>query len=288
MYYLQKLSLNALYLENNKEACLYSEQLLSLWQEQKEIKEERLSQYVRHLYNYLNFCVAEKNFQHYELYLNELKSIRQRGWHFDLEAELNQNILMAEQLYYLNTDQIESAEALFPLILSTIEKYKPKISKAREISFRYNNIIALFALQDFKNAQHQCIDLIEIEYHEHRHDIQLLAKVLQIIIYLELGNHKALDSIVIKLGRLFRYAETGRDFERMVLRNLYKLAKTYMENLPEKENEKKNKKHFELFYKDLLQYQKDTPRTLRTGFDEILFWVQSKVEGVTYREILKR
>lgn len=288
MYYFQMLSLNALYMENTKDACVYSEQLLSLWQEKKGIKEERLGQYVRHVYNYLNFCVVEKNFQHYELYLNELKSIRQKGGHFDLEAELNQNILLAEQVYYLNTNQIESAEALYPTILSTIKKYEPKISKARVISFRYNNIIALFALKDFKQALNQCLDLIEIEYHAHRHDLQLLAKLFQIIIYLELDSHKELDTVATKLGRLFRHAETGRDFERMVLRNLYKLVKTHVENLPKKEKEKKNKKHFELFYKDLLQYKKDTPRKLRTGFEEINCWVQSKVEGVTFREMLSR
>ena len=289
LYHYQALSTDAILRQNSKDACLYSEKMLDLWQEQQHLKEDRLSLYVKHVANYLTFCSVEKDFRLYKNYIDELTNILQSGKaSYDLKAELEQNIVFAQQLYYLNTDQIEAAVAMFPVIERVIKEYKGKITTSRVITFRYNHIIALFALSEFRKALDNCIDMLEIRSHTHRYDLRSTGRVLQIILFFELEDHLNLDMLVKKLEKLFKNAEPGRDFERIVLRNLYKLAKTQVENRSLPENQKLNKQHFDNFYQDLLQYKAEAPRKLRTGFDEIICWVQSKVEGVTYREILTK
>jgi hypothetical protein len=289
LYYYQELASDAILKQNSKNACVYSEKMLDLWHEKQYLKEDRLSLYVRHVANYLTFCSVEKDFRLYKKYIDELTNILQSGKaSYDLKAELEQNIVFAQQLYCLNTNQIEAAVSMFTDIERVIKEYKGKITTSRIISFHYNHIIALFALSELRKALNNCINMLQIRTHTHRYDLRSTGRVLQIILFFELKDHKNLDMVVKKLAKLFKNAETGRDFERIVLRNLYKLAKTQVENLPIPEKRQLDKQHFENFYEDLLQYKTDAPSTMRTGFDEIFCWVQSKVEGVTYREILKR
>jgi len=289
LYYYQELASDAILKHNSKDACIYSEKMLDLWHEKQYLKEDRLGLYVRHVANYLNFCSIEKDFRFYKKYIDELTSILQSGKaSYDLKAELEQNIVFAQQLYYLNMDEIEAAVAIFPTIERVMKEYKGKITTSRIISFHYNHVIALFALSEFREALNNCINMLNIRSHTHRYDLRSTGRVLQILLFFELNDHQNLDMMVKKLEKLFKNAETGRDFERIVLRNLYKLAKTQVENHPAPEKQELDRQHFENFYQDLLQYQKEAPRKLRSGFEEITCWVQSKVEGVTFREMLSR
>ena len=289
MYQCQLLSMEALFQGNTREAMEKGDELLSLWEKEPEIKNERLGQYIRHFSNYLNFCIAERSFERFEYHLNVLKAMnRKASATVDLEAELEQNILLAEQLLYLNTDRLEEACAIFPRVEDALKKYGTKINRAREITLRYNNIIALFALARYEQALGQCLDLISMRHHAHRHDLQLLGKILEIIIHFELRDHQYLNNLVSKLGRPFQHARESRDFERMLLRHLLKIAEIQVQDLDTVQERKLNAALFEQFHRDLTQYKSAAPAKFQIGLEEIMIWVKSKVEGKSFREILKK
>lgn len=288
MYHCQVLSMEALLQGNAGEAMTRGDELLSLWEEKPEIKNERLGQYIRHFSNYLNFCVAERSFERFEHHLNELKAMHGKGSStLELEAELVQNILLAEQLLYLNTNRLDEACAVFPSVEEALKKYGAKINRAREITLRYNHIIALFAMARYEQALGHCLDLIGIRHHAHRHDLQLLGKILEIIIHFELHDHQYLNNLVSKLGRPLQHAKDSRDFERMLLRHLLKLAEIQVQGLDAAEERKLNAALFEQFHADLTQYKSATPAKFQIGLEEIAIWVESKVQGKSFREILK-
>lgn len=288
MYHCQVLSMEALLQGNAGEAMTRGDELLSLWEEKLEIKNERLGQYIRHFSNHLNFCVAERSFERFEHHLNELKAMHGKGSStLELEAELVQNILLAEQLLYLNTNRLDEACAVFPSVEEALKKYGAKINKAREITLRYNHIIALFALARYEQALGHCLDLIGIRHHAHRHDLQLLGKILEIIIHFELRDHQYLNNLVSKLGRPLQHAKDSRDFERMLLRHLLKLAEIQVQGLDAAEERKLNAALFEQFHADLTRYKSATPAKFQIGLEEIAIWVESKVQEKSFREILK-
>lgn len=289
MYRCQLLSMEALLQGNTREAMTRGDELLTLWEEKPDIKNERLGQYIRHFSNYLNFCVAERSFERFEYHLKVLKAMNGKASAtLDLEAELVQNILLAEQLLYLNTNRLEEACAVFPGVEEALKKYGAKINRAREITLRYNHIIALFALARYEQALGHCLDLISIRHHAHRHDLQLLGKILEIIIHFELRDHQYLNNLVSKLGRPFQHAKDSRDFERMLLRHLLKLAEIQVQDLDAANERKLNAALFKQFHDDLQAYKSAAPAKLQIGMEEIAIWVESKVQGKSFREILKR
>lgn len=289
MYQCQLLSMEALLQGNAREAMRRGDELLTLWEEKPEIKNERLGQYIRHFSNYLNFCIAERSFERFEHHLKELKAMNGKAAAtLDLEAELEQNILLAEQLLYLNTNRLDEACAVFPRVEEALKKYGAKINRAREITLRYNHIIALFALARYEQALGHCLDLISIRHYAHRHDLQLLGKILEIIIHFELHDHQYLNNLVLKLGRPFQHAKDSRDFERMLLRHLLKLAEIQVQDLDAAEERKLNAALFKQFHADLTQYKSAAPAKLQIGMEEIAIWVESKVQEKSFRDILKQ
>lgn len=289
MYHYQLLSMQALMSGNAQEARKDGKRLLDLWEKAPGIRKERLGQYIRHCSNYLNYCIAERSFEHVEQYLNNLKSLSVKSSvSIDLEAELEQNILLAEQMLYLNTDRLEEACALFPRVEGAVEKFGSKINRAREMTLRYNNVIALFALSHYEQALIGCLDLVKIPHYEHRRDLQFMGRVLEIIIHYELRDHQYLNTLVAKLGRMFKQPEESRDFERMILRNLLKLAETRVKNLSGSGEKKTSMDLFLKFHADLTQYKSAAPAKLQIGMEEIAIWVESKVQGKSFRDILKQ
>lgn len=288
MYHYQLLSMQALMSGNAQEARKDGEKLLYLWETAPGIKKERLGQYIRHFSNYLNYCIAERSFEHFEQHLNNLKALSiKASVSIDLEAELEQNILLAEQMLYLNTDRLEESCAIFPRIEEAVEKFGSKINRAREMTLRYNNVIALFALSQYEQALTKCLDLVNIPHYEHRRDLQFMGRVLEIIIHYELRDHQYLNTLVAKLGRMFKQPEENRDFERMILRNLLNLAEAQVKNLSGLEERKTSTALFIKFHNDLQAYKSAAPAKLQIGMEEIAIWVESKVQGKPFRDILK-
>jgi hypothetical protein len=257
------------------------------WSE-KRLK-EHLRLYIIFLSNYVTYCIKTKTFRDVERHLQELGRITPSGQ--DDKAEIFQNLVYLQQLYYLNTGALEAASALIPNIEEGLNMYANKINKAREYSLRYNMMLVLFALSDFEEALEQANRIINMKRSRHRQDLQAVAKIFQLIILFEQNNHDYLDVKVRSIVQNLDRTEDLHDFERIVLHHLGKLSKQRYENVAQGAAARKasEAEGFKAFQVALEQWQEKAVESHNRplGCEEVMIWIKSKLEpGKQFRDFL--
>jgi hypothetical protein len=261
-------------------------QVLKVWEEYPDIRQERLRQFVVHTANYLNFCIARREFDRFEEHFKVLKNVETKI--FDDEAEVFQNRVFLEQFYYLNRAELEKARDLVPEIESGLQKYRHKINKSRELALRYHSIVAHFALEEYQQALEHCLELMSLGKSEHRVDVQSFAKILQLIIHFELRDHQYLDGRVASAMRNLENREAPLDFERVVLKNLLKLIKIEAKPpMSQAQTRAEQAAVYADFGGELSQVKAANNGQPQIGLEEVELWVKSKIARKTMKEILK-
>lgn len=185
------------------------------------ITEDSLT-YKKILSNYLNACHATGNFSQINTLIREITEIPCRN--LEEEAEQFQNVYFLKLLLLLNTNKFHNLDDLVTEISKGINRYKSKINKARELMFYYNISIAYFLLTEWKKAQHYLNMIINTRHSEHRQDIQNLARIFRLIVYLELGQNEMLEYEIINVERYLRQRKALGSYEVQIIKLIKKLT----------------------------------------------------------------
>ncbi len=259
-------------------ANAYYEQNVKVWDEYLHMKEENPQLYKIHLSNYLNSCHSIHN---YEPFPNILFTIEQiRSFSFDEEAEKFQNLLSLKLVYYMNTFQYNEAIRIIPDIKKGIIKYKSKINKARELTFYCNIAFLYFANEDFKETIEWIEKILDSKNSDHRKDIQVFAKVMQLIVHYELKNFLLLENLHRSTYRGLKKINKLHDFESMML----KLVK----NLQNTRDKKEDTLLITSFLNSVEKLQRNGSKGNIVGLNEIIIWAKSKLNSATYLDTLRR
>lgn len=238
-------------------------------------KKEHLRLYMIYLSNYLNYCIKLKSYEEAERHLQELEAIRPSN--LDDKAEHFQNLFFLKQFLYLNKGELDKATALEPAIEHGLKKYANKINRARERTLRYNMMLTRFALYNYEQALEHIQSILELRRPVHRLDLQPIAKIFRLLILFEQNDHMYMDAQVKAVVQNLNYNKNFGNFEDVILYHFGKLAKLREQNLSSAQEKDLEKQIFENFKVKLeaLQQQSQSPPL---GFNEILLWVQSKLE----------
>lgn len=238
-------------------------------------KTEHLRLYIIYLSNYLSICLKLGAFEEAKHPLQELEAIIPSN--LDDEAEYYQNLVFLKQFLYLNTGEFGKAAELEPEIERILKKYANKVNKARERTLRYHMMLMRFAQGDYDKAFEQIKSILELRRSSHRLDLQAIAKIFRLMIWFEKNDHLNWDTQVKAVMQNLSYNKNFDNFEDIILFHFGKLAKLREQNLPSSREKKREKQIFENFKAKLeaLQQKLQSPPL---GFNEILLWVQSKIE----------
>ncbi len=250
------------------------------------MQEERPRQFIVNLANYLNFSITMGDFDAYDRHFKTLENFKPSN--SDDEAEVFQNIVFLQQLYYLNKGMPEEARKLIPSIEKGLKKYAFKINKSRLFSIRYHIILTYFVLTEYDKALLNCETLQKYGKSEQRRDLQLFANILRNIAHLELEEYEALQRFVKVVKSNLDQALASPDFERIALTHLGRLAELYLKHPTENRLwQKIMKPALEEFLHALDAYAASRPAQLPMGFEETTLWVKSKLTGVSMKDIIR-
>lgn len=254
-------------------------EMYNVWVGYPHFKNEYPSAYIIYTSNYLIGCHMVQDYSLFPKLLKELKNVPTMT--FDDEAEAFQNIYFLEQLYFMNHamfsikgDVYKEGEILAQSIEAGLEKYAARIVKSRQLAFCHNISIMFFALGKYDHSLYWLNKIQNTVKTDQRKDIQIVTKLLQLVIFLEMGQHIYLENAFKAFGYHIKKDNKTADFEGKVTHYLRQLAA-----------HKKDKKTIFLNFKQELAMFESAKNP---GFEELSIWVESKLQNRTFLEVLRQ
>jgi hypothetical protein len=253
------------------------DKMLAHWKQRPDFIEEETPEYRKHLCNYLSHCHVAGDISTFENVLSEINSLPAPD-NIDDEASLFKNVPFLELLYYINTDRFEEGRKLVTDIEYGLKKYKLHISDSRALSF-HHNIINLYLFDGQPQEAYKWIQrVINYPKTESRKDIQNIARVLQILVHYDLGNHDLVDyqlqSVPKYLQRKGDFGILEKEFFKGMRRVLSATGRDEIQNA------------FASFSADLELLTKAPQQTPAFGLSEIYLWVKAKELHLPVRTVL--
>lgn len=255
----------------------YYKKIIELWDEYPHIRDVNTRLYKGILTNYLNSCHTLGNYEAFDELLAKFQSIPDSN--FDEEAGSFKDYYHITLLYLMNTGQFEKALEIIPALEKGLSRYQARVSKAREITLRFNAFIVFFFCEKFDKALGWLDTLGLDDRMEPRADTRSLAKIFRIIIHYELGRTGMLDSLRTAVYKKLKKQAQLHQFERTVLSHVRLLE----QNLTGEQA----KPLWEKLVHDLNALGKKYGWNQVYGLDEIYCWAESRLENKPIRQIFR-
>jgi len=233
--------------------------------------------YLRAMLHLLNSALYEGQQAEFLDCMDEIQSILPRlpGNLFDFERRIN----YLELFYCLNFSNETRGRRLIQELPRWLEQHAQHISIPSQLGFRYNFTAFYFLHANYKQALHSAQQILHHASSEHRKDLQRAAEVYQLIIHFQLENTDVLEY----LHRSYVRAQTKSSPHYPYARFVADLVRSLLQAPdPETRHSIFARAHAEL--PTLLQ---GLPGKLPAGSQELLFWLDSRVQGRSIRDVYR-
>ena len=212
--------------------------------------------------------------------LRDIKTVVGKKMTDDLAIKLFSTSLSAELSLYIQGARFEEALSLIEPIDAGLKKFKGRLSKVREAYFYFNIAIVHFALGDFTLSLRWLNRLLNDGDLDTNQDIHTLARILDLVVHLEMGNKELIPYTLRSLLRYLDIRKRMYRFETLFLEFIKKIARS--------RNEADTLTSYSELYRELKLIAEDTyEKQVFEQFD-FLSWVESKIQNISFAEVVKR
>lgn len=166
-----------------------------------------------------------------------------------------------------------------PEIVTKLNLYADIVPASNLLTLYTNAITIYFVQEKFGLALDWVIKIAHIEKTAHRKDLQLFARIFQIIIHLELGNMEILESLLNAAQRVYKKDESLGELESLIFKKIKKIAAAPLPG--------ERAKVFKSFQIKLEQLLQDIP-TNYTGLEELQLWIEARGTGTPLRKLFEK
>ena len=197
----------------------------------------------------------------------------------DLEIKLFSSALSIEITLYNTLSEFEKAIALVPAIEKGLDRFGEKINRLRKAYFYFNIAVAYFGAEKYSAALRWTNRLFSEPNIDENQDIYCFARILNLIIHIELQNDDVIPYILTSTSRYLKTRNRVYKFETVFLEFIEQLIRL------------NKKEEYDAIYKKLLGNLKKLAadpfeKTVFEYFDFIA-WCKSKVDNVPYRAMIE-
>jgi len=257
-------------------AYLHYKKVFNLYAKNKHRIPDPIIRYAGLLNNLASTCLETARYKEAEDYLNELNKIGQKYTHLEIrvfEFTMDKNIILK-----INKNENEDYEAIERMVVDGLKKFKNKINQQYECTTYLNLSMLFFSLEKYTKALYW-INLLLNSYNINiRHDAQVKARILNLIIHLELENTALLPYVIRSTYRFFK--------EKMGLSEIEKIIYKYL-NLILKAKNTKNTGIYKMMLDDFLKLKKD-PFNIASIENFLILWLLRKTEKISFAEAKRR
>ena len=254
----------------------YNKELIMLMESAPHFLKEDVSEYISAYSNLALSCGLLKNYQECNEVLESLHNITPLTYDDELKIQ--------RQYYFLKMS-IAKTMGEFEIGLQTIndmqkisKKYKFEFFEPSTMYFQYFHIH--FGLEDYDSALDYLNKLINIPKSDiNKQDLKSIARILNLFIHFELGNHLLLESLLRSTYRFLKERQRLYEFEKEVIRFITKAEKI------------QTRKELEQLFKELrVQFKKlsevPSEKAMLNYFDFDALLV-SKITNKSFAEVVR-
>jgi hypothetical protein len=257
----------------------YAQKWNDIFNEQPLMIKVETGYYIKGLHNLLNAHFDLRNYQGFEIALNEFKEFAKTGL-----ANRHDNHRI-QTFVYINSATINLhfmmgtfAEGLkmVPELEEKLAEYEVYIDNHRLLVFNYKIANLYFGSGDFGTAIDYLQKIINGNI-DLRIDLQCYARLIHLMAHYELGNFEIIDSLIKSVYRFMAKMENLTVVEEAMfkfLRNSFHLPRNKMQQELEK------------FLQQIKQFEKNRFETRSFAYLDIISWVESKVYRKPLSEII--
>lgn len=220
--YLDFLQVKALYHFTNLEtekAAVYNEKFLQLLDANPVLLQLHADRYFSVLNNYLIDCLVLKKYDTLEAGLEKMRSLS-KVLAFKRLANFNANVFrlgyLLEMNYLFSIRNFNGAYRKIPAIVAGLETYAGKIVKHNRITLQYLMAYVCFVLKKYTEALDHLQFILQEKETAVAENVQLAARMLQLLCHFELGDTLLLESL-IKSVRRYLKNDAGAAMQRLVI-----------------------------------------------------------------------
>ena len=247
------------------------------------IMRELPKRYVKALNNVMFAYMDYNDWDNCFAMIDKLKGlVKKKGFEsIDVQLKLFTFPHNAELLVCINKGDFDVAkEKVIPGILKGIEQYDGKINSEEVMLFYYNISRVYFGSGDYKSALKYINFVLNDSEAGLREDVYAFARLVNLIIHYELGNYDLLDYTIKSTKRFVAKSRKNYKFENVFLKDFRKLLKN--------KDSDAMQKLYKDFRNELAVVLEDPYEKAAIQYFDFLAWLDSKVEGISYEEIVKR
>ncbi|MCX6274071.1 MAG: hypothetical protein NTV09_02530 [Bacteroidetes bacterium] len=233
------------------------------------------------LTNLIYVSTSLKRYDEVFVLMKKLKSVPETldtSRNEDLEIKLFSSALSIEITLYNTLSEFEKAIGLVPAIEKGLDRFGDKINRLRKAYFYFNIAVAYFGAEKYSLALRWTNRLFSEPNIDENQDIYCFARILNLIIHIELENDDVVPYILTSTSRYLKTRNRVYKFESVFLEFIEHLIRL------------NKKEDGDAIYKKLLLNLKKLSsdpyeKTVFEYFDFIA-WCKSKIEHTSFREMV--
>lgn len=264
------------------EAYQYIKRARELMESRSALIRDNVFEYIVILHNFLILSAELDHFEDIQPALEKLKlltndfSDSQSGnldfWVFVLTSTF-------EMFYYLKKGEYANSVQLIEPIQAGFDRYGDKINKRDRLIFLFNSAHSHFGLEDYSSALKYLNNLLNDEEAHLREDIFGIARLFNLILHYELGNEELLEYIVKSTKRQLSKKKELLKLDGHIL--------IFIKELSGHKNPEQFQVSLIKLRENLEQLKSDPMENNRLKTFDFIAWIDSKLEGRPFREIIQ-
>lgn len=254
----------------------YSRDLILLLESNPALLREDGSHYIAGLSNAAVSCGYLKKHNELRAYLEKLRKVKPNT--VDDKLKIHRQYYSNYFSLCIRTGAFEEGLSVLNRHLKEIKKLDQRLFERNSFYFQYFYIY--FGVGDYDKALEYLNQWLDLPRSVEQQDLQILARLLNLIIHYEMDNHLLLDSLIRSTQRFLQKRRHFRSFEQLLI-NCIRQAN----RLPGKGE---RKQLFEKANENLAALSLTAREQSMLRFFDFAAWIVAKKDNLTFSEVIQR
>lgn len=246
------------------------------------LKKDLSKRYTRTLANIIATLIDKREFDEAKKAIEDMKALPGDPGFDSMDIELNifKTTSVSELRICHRTGEFSQGLKLVEDIIPKVEEHEDKLHKEQELSFFYHIAYTYFGAGEYREALAWINRVLNDNENTLRQDVYSYARLFNLVIHYELGNHDLLEYITKSTQRYLSKRQRDFELELKVIDAIRRLIRL---------NNPADQKELLLNLKEELRKEVMKPEDeIVLRYFNFLQWIDSKVEGKTLEEVIKQ
>jgi hypothetical protein len=255
--------------------------VITVFDKNPDIIKEVPKRYIKTLNYLFRINLGKNNFKQCFEIIDKLEAMAKKPdfKSVDLQVMFFSFISFSKMLVYEAIGNFDKAIEMIEPIMQGIEEFGNKINKEEKTIFFYNFSTNYLCHGDLKKALHWINEVLNDPNIGLRKDVYTFARIVNLLIHFELGNHDLLEYEIPATERFIKKAKRNYKVETIILKNLKKLSSIRYRN--------NQQTVLSEFKKQLTEAFKDPYENATNKYFDIMMWVDSKLQRKSFTELIQ-